>query len=57
MSCLNIMLGYYFSVEVFLQGMARNNPTKKHENSQKSVKFIVTNCKDRFKLSITTTCI
>ena len=50
------MFGYYFSVEVFLQGMARNNPTKKHENSQKSVKFIVTNCKDRFKLSITTTC-
>ena len=29
----------------------------KHEDSQKSVKFIVKNCKDRFKLCITTTCI
>ena len=29
----------------------------KRKNSQKSVKFIVTNCKDRFRLQITTTCI
>ena len=29
----------------------------KHEESEKSVKFIVKNCKDRFKLYITTTCI
>ena len=28
-----------------------------HENSDKSVKFIVTNCIDRFKLSIPITCI
>ena len=27
------------------------------ENSQKSVKFIITNCKDRLNLQITTTCI
>ena len=29
MSFLNIMLCYYFSLEAALQGMAKNNPTKK----------------------------
>ena len=29
MSFLNIMLCYHFSLEVFLQGMAKNNPTEK----------------------------
>ena len=29
MSFLNIMLCYYFSLEAFLQDMAKNNPTEK----------------------------
>ena len=29
MSFLNITLCYHFSLEAFLQGMAKNNPTKK----------------------------
>ena len=29
MTFFNIMLCYYFSLEAFLQGMAKNNPTKK----------------------------
>ena len=29
MSFLNIMLCYYFSLEVVLQGVANNNPTQK----------------------------
>ena len=50
-------------VIIFLEKLsychAKNNPTEKQideqiqansENSLKSVKFIITNCKDRFKL-------
>ena len=58
MSFLNIMLCYHFSLEAFLQGMAKNNPTEnklKQKNCAsmktdriKNVKFIVTNYKDRF---------
>ena len=29
MRFLNITLRYHFSLEAFLQGMAKNNPTKK----------------------------
>ena len=29
MSFLNIMLCYYFPLDAFLQGLAKNNPTKK----------------------------
>ena len=52
------MLCYHFSLEAFLQGMAKNNPTEnklKQKNCAsmktdriKNVKFIVTNYKDRF---------
>ena len=58
------MLCYYFSLEAVLQGMAKNDPTKKQIDSEiqatlnhapawklaEENKFIVTNCKDRFKL-------
>ena len=64
MSFLNIMCCYYFSLDAVLQGMAKHNPTEKqidvgtqttlkhgqYEKTQKRVKFIVTNCKDRFIL-------
>ena len=63
MSFLNIMLCYYLSLEVVLQSMAKNSPTKKkHRNlgdtkacadmnnrRRENVKFIVTKCKNRFK--------
>ena len=39
MSFLNIMLCYHFSLESFLQGMAKNDPTKK----QIEAKFIKRN--------------
>ena len=64
MSFLNIMLCYHFSLEAFLQGMAKNNPTEKKSKQKlysgikacasmktdrrENVKFIVTNYKDRF---------
>ena len=34
MSFLNILLCYYFSSEAFLQGVAKNNPTKKELNAE-----------------------
>ena len=33
MSFLNIIFCYYFSLEVVLQGMAKNNPIKKQINA------------------------
>ena len=73
MGFLKIMLCYYFSLEVILQGVAKNNPTVKQidekiqatmehvpavkTSRRENVKIIVTNCKERFKLQITTTCI
>ena len=34
MSFLNIMLCYYFSLEAVLQGVAKNNPTKKELDAE-----------------------
>ena len=56
MSFLNIMLCYHFSLEAFLQDMAKNNPTEKQieakiknikacamkTDRRENVKFIVT---------------
>ena len=62
MSFLNIMLCYYFSLEVVSQGVSKNTPNEKQINCRHSgdfeacagvkthrrenAKFIVTNCKD-----------
>ena len=69
MSFLN-MLCYHFSLEVALQGMAKNNPTVKQFEAKiiqrhkacamktgrrENVKIIVTNYKDRFTSQITAT--
>ena len=42
MSFLNIMLCYYFSLEVVLQDVAKNNPTKKelHAEIQATLKHV-----------------
>ena len=58
---LNIMLCYHFSLEKFLQDMAKNNPTEKQiqakiikacasmrTDRRANVKLIVTNYKDKF---------
>ena len=58
---LNIMLCYHFSLEKFLQDMAKNNPTEKQIQAKiikacasmridrrANVKLIVTNYKDKF---------
>ena len=65
MSFLNILLYYYFSLEAILQSMAYNIPAKKISTQKfrdikecasgktlrvENVKFIVTNCEERFKL-------
>ena len=62
MSFLNIMLCGYFSLEKFLQGVAKNTPTKFRNSDdieayasvlthrRQSAKLIVTNCNDRFQL-------
>ena len=34
MSFLNIMFCYYFSLEAVLQGMVKNNPTKKQNDAE-----------------------
>ena len=64
MSFFNIMLCYYFSLEVALHDMAKNNPTKIKRcrklgnikacacvktHRKENIKFIVENCKHRFK--------
>ena len=64
MSCFEVMLCYYFSLEVVLQDVAKNNPTEKGARCRNSghieayasllthrrenVKLIVANCKARF---------
>ena len=63
------MLCYYFSLEVVMQVVANNNPTKKYRSRNswdcepcasvktqrmENAKFIVTNCKDRVNLQSTT---
>ena len=72
MSFFNILLYYYFSLKAILQSMAYNIPAKKISTQKfrdikacasgktrriENVKFIVTNCEERFKLQVTTTCI
>ena len=37
MSFLNIMFCYYFSLEAVLQGMVKNNPTKKQIDAEMQV--------------------
>ena len=44
MSSVNVILCYYFSSEVVLQRMAKNDPTEKQIETAY--------CKDRFKLKI-----
>ena len=60
------MFFYYFSLEAALQRVAKNNPTEKKNGSRnlgaiearasvethrrENVKFIVTNCKEKFRL-------
>ena len=61
MSFVNTMLCYYFSLEVVLQGVAKNSPTEKQNDAeiQPTLKHVRrnsqngkcnTNCKERFKL-------
>ena len=42
MSFFDIMLCYYFSLEAVLQGMAKNNPTKKQIDGeiQATLKYV-----------------
>ena len=49
MSSVNVIVCYYFSSEVVLQRMAKNDPTEKQIETAY--------CKNRFKLKIITTSI
>ena len=60
---MNIILCYYFSLEVVLQGVTKNKPPNRCRNSidieacasmktRENLKFIATNCEDRFKLDL-----